>query len=49
MATILASGQTFARTTYEFEVQQRKALLAEAEQNVSQLKSGYEFALSAQC
>ena len=32
---------------YEFEVQQRKALLAEAEQNVSQLKSGYESALSA--
>lgn len=32
---------------YEFEVQQRKASLAEAEQNVSQLKSGYESALSA--
>ena len=32
---------------YEFEVQQRKALLAEAEQNVSQLKAGYESALSA--
>jgi multidrug resistance efflux pump len=32
---------------YEFEVQQRKAVLAEAEQNVSQLKSGYESALSA--
>ncbi len=32
---------------YEFEVQQRKALLAEAEQNVSQLKAGYESAVSA--
>jgi multidrug resistance efflux pump len=32
---------------YEFEVQQRKAMLAEAEQNVSQLKAGYESALSA--
>ncbi len=32
---------------YEFEVQQRRALLAEAEQNVSQLKAGYESAVSA--
>jgi multidrug resistance efflux pump len=32
---------------YEFEVQQRKALLAEAEQNVTQLKAGYVSALSA--
>jgi multidrug resistance efflux pump len=32
---------------YEFEVQQSRALLAEAEQNVSQLRSGYQSALSA--
>ena len=32
---------------YEFEVQQRKALLVESEQNVSQLKAGYDSALSA--
>jgi multidrug resistance efflux pump len=32
---------------YEFEVLQRRAALAEAEQNVPQLKAGYESALSA--
>jgi multidrug resistance efflux pump len=32
---------------YEFEVQQRRASLVEAEQNVSQLKAGYESALAA--
>jgi multidrug resistance efflux pump len=32
---------------YEFEVQQRRATLAEAEQNVLQLKAGYESALAA--
>jgi multidrug resistance efflux pump len=31
---------------YEFEVEQRRAALAEAEQNVSQLKSGYDSALA---
>ena len=32
---------------YEFEVAQRRAALAEAEQNVSQLKAGFEAALAA--
>jgi multidrug resistance efflux pump len=32
---------------YEFEVAQRRAALAEAEQNVSQLKAGFESALAA--
>ena len=32
---------------YEYEVAQRRAALAEAEQNVSQLKAGYESALAA--
>jgi multidrug resistance efflux pump len=47
---MLAAGDILFRidpNPYQFEVQQRRAALAEAEQNVSQLKAGFDSALAA--